>query len=193
MKFLKGNKNQKKRVLSIVGLVFLIVAVFAGIVLVQENQDIREDAAGGCKYQTDRASCEGSCVPKSNGESYKCRWGKNGCVETSNQCGGGGGGAATTCAQLSGTCMSPFSCTGRVAPTSDCTNNSERCCYAFAAPGATTHPSTCRHGDTVVQICGAGWIHGQILTPCVKKQTKVCVYGNWEVRRRCGESNPSCL
>jgi len=107
--------------------------------------------------------------------------------------GGGGGGAATTCAQLSGTCMSPFSCTGRVAPTSDCTNNSERCCYAFAAPGATTHPSTCRHGDTVVQICGAGWIHGQILTPCVKKQTKVCVYGNWEVRRRCGESNPSCL
>jgi len=145
MKFLKSNKNQKRKVLSIVGLVFLIVAVLAGIVLVQQNQDIREDAAGGCKFQTDRASCEGLCVPKSNGESYKCRWGKSGCVETSNQCGGGGQGGGA-CSKLGGICMkrSSETCTKTTKQTVDCGNNAY-CCYGATSTTIPSGPTPTTH------------------------------------------------
>lgn len=201
MSFLKGNKNKKKRILSIVGLIFLIVAVFAGIVLVQENQDIREDAATGCKFITNVKDCKGACgAAKSNGNRFECRWDtKNDkCEETSKKCGGQGQGSVT-CSQLGGTCMGQTSgtCTKTMKQTADC-GNYAYCCYGATSttipsgPTPTTHSSTCRHGDSITQICGAGWVYGQILTPCIKKQTKVCVYGNWEIRVRCGENQPAC-
>lgn len=173
MSFLKGNKNQKKRVLSVVGLVFLIVAVFAGIVLVQQNQDIREDAAGGCKYQTDRASCESSCVPKSNGESYSCRWGKSGCVETSNLCGGGQGQGSSTCSQLGGTCMGRDSgiCYKNYTQTSDC-GTQAYCCYG-------TETIDCVEGIEKITYCGVG------LFNCKKTMIQTCEGGHFVTTKSC--------
>ena len=182
-----------------VGLVFLVVAVLAGIILVQQNQDIREEAATGCQYKT---NCEGCGGTKSNGQSFKCKLIKGKCAESGELCDGGGGGGSLpdTCG---GTCINSGAyCPRSVTMTRDCMNQypAKYCCppaiggpIASLNPAPTTHYSICTHGASVTQICGVGWIHGQILTPCVKKQTKVCVYGNWEVRSRCGESNPSCL
>ena len=189
--------NKKKKVVSIVSLVFLIVAVLAGIVLVQQNQNIREDAAGGCKFITDRGECTSSCgMVKPNGSVYKCKWDNRtgSCRDGNNLCDSGGGGGALTCAQLGGSCRGQGSapCTQNIRATADC-GGAAYCCYGtVASPIGTTHPSVCTHGATSSQICGIGQLLGNQL-PCVKKVTKVCVYGSWEIRSRCGENNPNCF
>jgi len=188
MTLLKGNKNKNKnkKILSIIGLVFLIVAVFAGIVLVQENQDIREDAAGiKCSNIKDMRSCEGTCGPtKSNGQSFECRWGKNGCVETSKLCNGGGG--ASLSAVCSGQCAE--TCSGGTTATMsrDCMNQypAKYCCVVnptFPLPsdagGAGPIPNAeCHEREQQRRPCGFGIKDGKV---CLKSYSRVCTSSLW--------------
>jgi hypothetical protein len=82
--------NKSKRILSIFSLVFLIVAVVAALVLVRQNQDIREDAAGGCKFIDDAKECRTSCGLPKNGKQYKCKMIKGKCAESGKLCGESG-------------------------------------------------------------------------------------------------------
>ncbi|KKP47639.1 MAG: hypothetical protein UR39_C0003G0041 [Candidatus Woesebacteria bacterium GW2011_GWA1_33_30] len=66
----KVNKVNRKKIFSIVGLIFLIVAVLVGLYLVKQNQNIEEEAAAGCKYNYDRESCANACsTSKKTGKS----------------------------------------------------------------------------------------------------------------------------
>jgi len=84
-KFFK-TKISKTKFLKVVGLIILIVSFIVGLVLVKENQDIRENASvGGCKYSSDRKSCLATCSYTSGN---KCRWdlGNNKCEEGNKPC-----------------------------------------------------------------------------------------------------------
>lgn len=121
-------KKKGFKLSSVIGLVLLIAAVIAGLYLVRQNQNIEEDAAGlGCRsYNNDKDACNSSCGGfKKDGSSYKCRFGKNGCVETSQKCTGGGGGGTvnTTCANLGNgaKCVgNSETCLGAKIKTTDC-------------------------------------------------------------------------
>lgn len=85
-KFIKKNKK------LLIVLVVALLALTAGIILVRQNQDMREDASGlGCKDNTSAAQCRSACSQKigtgKNNLAYHCRWTKDGkCVKTNKKC-----------------------------------------------------------------------------------------------------------
>ncbi|NCO12353.1 MAG: hypothetical protein GW754_04630 [Candidatus Pacebacteria bacterium] len=85
---MKKNFKKKKKLLLIFSLVILVAGLFAGIILVKQNQDINSEASGGCKGITSARECAKSCSPikGKNNKSYKCAFRKDGCVETSKEC-----------------------------------------------------------------------------------------------------------
>jgi len=83
-----------KVIATILGLFLLVGGVGAGVMLTQQNQDIREQASGGCSSNTSRSSCESSCgSPKADGKTYTCRWSteQGACKESGNVCTNGTG------------------------------------------------------------------------------------------------------
>lgn len=85
-----------KVIATILGLFLLVGGLGAGTMLVQQNQDIREQAAGGCGSNTTSSACGKSCSPvKKDGNSYECKWIDGECKESSKECGDGGGGGNT--------------------------------------------------------------------------------------------------
>lgn len=95
-----------KVIATILGLFLLVGGLGAGILLVDQNQNINEEAAqaDGCKSITDKNSCNNSCgTKKADGKSYRCRWTNAGsCSESGQECGTGGGDTKTVCENQGG-------------------------------------------------------------------------------------------
>ena len=102
----------------LVGFVFLLGAVAAGVLLVRQSQDIREKA-GGCNFVNDPCSTiecpnnTGVCTPLSGGGLLTCF--------CANPQGGGGGGGTNTPPPGGGTCESDEDCDpGKTCQNSNC-------------------------------------------------------------------------
>ncbi|KKR72417.1 MAG: hypothetical protein UU16_C0040G0005 [Candidatus Woesebacteria bacterium GW2011_GWA2_40_7] len=87
------SRDKQKNMWRLVGFVFLLGAVAAGVLLVRQSQDIREKA-GGCNFVNDPCSTiecpnnTGVCTPLSGGGLLTCF--------CANPQGGGGGGGTNT-------------------------------------------------------------------------------------------------
>lgn len=83
-------KMKGKLVFKLVFVVVVVFAIIAGIILIKQNQNINENAAGiGCKNANSAKGCSTTCSPPKGkkDQSFKCRWTKNGeCVESGKLC-----------------------------------------------------------------------------------------------------------
>lgn len=79
-----------KIIATILGLFLLVGGVGAGVMLTQQNQDVREKASTqGCGQYGSPSTCNGSCgSPKADNKTYSCTWSSalGECKESGNPC-----------------------------------------------------------------------------------------------------------